>query len=231
MPNENATPKENKVTFGLRDLTIFFYDEEGEPGEGIYIDSIVKSDRSMNTSTTDAYANDSLFFRKVDEKNGESTLETMNLPKAVQAKMLGWRIDSNGGLVHIKDAKPARFDMAFSVDGDQTKRRKFIYGCEAAVGSDNNETRGENVSFKNEQISITEFGVEKNDEHVWDYTIYENVDPEGFEKSKTEVVYPAPPESLDDEELGGEELGGEEEPEGDEPVVQTLDDDEIGGAY
>lgn len=230
MPDTQAAPKENNVTFGLRDLVIFFYDEDGSPEKGIYIDSIVKSDRSMNTSTTDAYANDRLFYRKVDEKNGDSTLETMNLPKAVLSRMLGWRIDSNGGLVHIKDAKPNRFDMAFSVDGDQTKRRKVIYGCEAAVDSDNNETRGENVSFRNEQLKITEFGVEKNGEHVWDYVIYENVDPENFEKSMTEVVYPAPPEASDE---GGEEedQGGEEEIQGGEPEEQFLDEQDLDEVY
>ena len=81
--------------------------------------------------------------------------------------------------------------MCFSVNGDKYERRKFIYGCEASITQDNNETRGENVNFRTEQATITEYGVDKNKEHVWDYTIYQADDPSGFENSKTQIVYPA----------------------------------------
>lgn len=182
------TTTENKVTFGLKDLVLFF---ENDNGAATAIDSIINYNRTMNVTTTDLYANDSLYFRLNDEKNGDGTMELAYLPKAVVARMLGWRIDSNGGLVHIKDAKPERFDMCFSVDGDQYARRKFVYGCEASMTADNNETRGENVNFRTEQATITEYGVDHQGEHVWDYTIYEADDPTNFAASKTQVVYPA----------------------------------------
>ncbi len=192
MKEENTmTATENKVTFGLKDLVIFFHADADSQNPGISIDSIINYNRTMNTSTTDLYANDKLYYRVRDEKNGEGTMELANIPKAVMARMLGWRVDSNGGLVHVKDAVPERFDMCFSVDGDQCERRKFIYGCEASVPNDNNETRGENVSFRTESASITEYGVDKNGEHIWDYTIYENEDATNFAASKTQVVYPA----------------------------------------
>lgn len=186
------TATENKVTFGLKDLVIYFEGDAESENPGIAIDSIINYNRTMNASTADMYANDRLYFRLNDEKNGDGTMELANLPKAVVARMLGWRIDSKGGLVHVKDAVPERFDMCFSVSGDQYERRKFIYGCEASITQDNNETRGESVNFRTEQATITEFGVDKNGEHVWDYTIYEAEDAEGFAKSKTEVVYPQP---------------------------------------
>lgn len=189
---DTTTPDENKVTYGLKDLVIFFEGDKGKEKPGIYIDSIVKYERNMNVSKTDAYANDRLYFRVNDEKNGEGNMELINLPKAVQARMLGWRIDSKGGLVHVKDGKTERFDMCYSVSGDKCARRKFVYGCEAAMDSDSNETRGENIAFKNEKATITEYGVDKNGEHVWDYTIYENADPDGFAASMESVVYPQP---------------------------------------
>ena len=188
------TATENKVTFGLKDLVIFFDSDvadESNTSPGIAIDSAINYSRTMNTSDNDLYADDRLYFRLRDERNGDGTLETANLPKAVLARMLGWRIDANGGLVHIKDAKPERFAMCFSVSGDKYERRKFIYGCEAAVSNDNNETRGESVNFRTEQASITEYGIDVNDEHVWDYTIYKADDPANFTKSKTDIVYPA----------------------------------------
>ena len=82
--------------------------------------------------------------------------------------------------------------MCYSVSGDKYERRKFIYGCEASITQDENETRGENVNFRLEQASITEFGVDVNGEHVWEYTIYEADDPTGFEASMAQVVYPQP---------------------------------------
>ena len=179
---------ENKVTFGLEDLVLFF---ESDNGAGISIDSVIEYNRTMNITTNDLYANNRLYFRLRDEKNGEGTMQLASLPKAVVARMLGWRIDSNGGLVHVKDAKPERFDMCFSVRGDQYKRRKFVYGCEASMSEDNNSTTGESVDFRLENATVTEYGVDKNGEHVWDYTIYEADDPANFTLSKTTRVYPA----------------------------------------
>jgi len=182
------TATENKVTYGLKDLVLFFANDNGSPTA---IDSIINYNRTMNVTTDDLYANDKLYFRLNDEKNGDGTMELAYLPKAVIARMLGWRIDSNGGLVHIKDAKPERFDMCFSVSGDKYERRKFVYGCEASITQDNNETRGESVNFRTEQATITEYGVDHNGEHVWDYTIYKADDETNFTASKTSIVYPA----------------------------------------
>lgn len=194
------TATENRVTFGLKDLVIFFdgdVADESIEHPGIYIDSVIDYSRSMNTNDNDLYANDRLYYRLRDEKNGDGTLETANLPKSVLARMLGWRIDPNGGLVHMKDAKPERFSMCFSVSGDQYERRKFIYGCEAAMSDDNNSTRGENVTFRTEQAAITEFGIDRDGEHVWDYTIYKAEDAEGFAASMQDMVYPQAAESDD----------------------------------
>ena len=179
---------ENKVTFGLKDLVLFF---ESDNGTGISNDSVIEYNRTMNITTNDLYANDRLYFRLRDEKNGDGTMQLANLPKAVIARLVGWRIDSNGGLVHVKDARPERFDMCFSVQGDQYERRKFVYGCEASMSEDNNTTRGESVNFRLENATITEYGVDKNGEHVWDYTIYKADDPDNFALSKTMRVYPA----------------------------------------
>lgn len=197
MPEAATTPEENKITYGLKDLVIFFEGDKDKDEPGIYIDSIIKYERTMNVAKADLHANDSLFHRIVDEKNGDSNMELASLPKAVLARMLGWRIDSKGGLVHVKDGKKERFDMCYSVSGDKYARRKFVYGCEAAVDSDNNETRGENVNFRTEKATITEYGVVHEGEHVWDYTIYENEDPDGFTASMKSVVYPQPAQAAD----------------------------------
>lgn len=196
---DTTTPKENNITYGLKDLVIFFEGDSEKDEPGIYIDSIIKYERTMNVSKSDLHANDSLFCRITDEKNGDGIMELANLPKAVQARMLGWRIDSKGGLVHVKDGKPERFDMCYSVSGDKYMRRKFVYGCEASVDTDNNETRGENVNFRTEKATITEYGVTKNGEHVWDYLIYEAEDPDGFAASMKSVVYPQPVSSGSDQ--------------------------------
>jgi len=182
------TTAENKVTFGLKDLVLFF---ESDEGAGISIDSIIEYNRTMNVSTNNLHANDRLYYRLKKENNGDGTMKLANLPKAVVARMLGWRIDSNGGLVHVENAKPERFDMCFTVDGDQYERRRFVYGCEASMNEDSNATRGETVDFRTENASITEYGVDRNGEHVWDYTIYQADDPDNFTLSKTHVVYPA----------------------------------------
>lgn len=189
------TATENKVTYGLKDLVILFDSDKEKENAAISIDSIINYSRTMNADNNDLYANDRLYFRLRDEKNGDSTLETANIPKAVLARMLGWRVDSKGGLVHMKDAVPERFCMCYSVSGDQYERRKTVYGCEASISDDNNETRGESVSFKTEQLNVTEFGETVNGEHIWDYTIYKAEDPDGFEASLHGIVYPEADES------------------------------------
>lgn len=184
----NNTAK-RKVTFGLKNLTVWFEGDDYE--EAVSIPGIISYNRTMNTSTADLYADDGLYYRYNDEKNGDSTMSLADLPDEVKARMLGWRIDANGGLVHVKDAKPERFHMAYNVSSDTHDRRKFVYGCEASVASDNNETRGESMSFRNEEATITEYGIDLNGEHVWDYTVNRALDPEGYAKSFDEVVFPS----------------------------------------
>ena len=182
--------RERKVTYGLKDLVLWFADDEY--ANAVSVPGIINLKRTMNTTTADLYADDKLYHRVTDEKNGDSTLDMADIPDEVKARMLGWRIDSKGGLVHKKDAKPCRFHMAFSIASDTVERRKFVYGCEAAMGADNNETRGENVNFRQDEATLTEYGVDVNGEHVWDYVVNRDTDPEGYEKSFSDVVYPQP---------------------------------------
>lgn len=188
-----AEARSRKVTFGLKDLVLWFEDDSYETA--VRVPGIIELKRSMATSTADIYADDRLHYRKVDEKNGESTLDMADIPDEVKARMLGWRIDSKGGLVHMKDAEPTRFHAAFSISSDTVERRKFIYGCEASMAADDHETRGENVSFRHDEATLTEFGVDVGGEHVWDYVVNKDTDPEGYEKSFAEVVFPQPAEA------------------------------------
>ena len=182
--------RSRKVTFGLKDLVLWFEDDDYE--DEVAVPGIINLSRTMNTTTADLYADDRLYHRLTDEKNGDSTLDMADIPDDVKARMLGWRIDSKGGLVHMKDAKPTRFHMAFSIASDTVERRKFVYGCEASMSGDNHETRGENVNFRQDEATITEYGIDLNDEHVWDYVVNKDSDPEGYAASYETVQYPQP---------------------------------------
>jgi len=150
---------QNKVTFGLRKVHIAFYDElnpvlpsweapKAVPGA-------VRWTPEAQGDSTPFYADDTTYYL-VDSNNGYTAeLELANLPDDIQAKMLGWEIDSNGMLVEVADAAPKKFALMGEVQGDKRNRRFVYYDCQASRPAKERSTKGDTVEPTTDVVNVT----------------------------------------------------------------------------
>lgn len=127
--------EQNKVLFGLSDVAVAFKTSDGW-------DAPTKIPGAVNLST-DAEGDQSVFYADniayytANSNAGYSgDLEIANIPDALMAKMLGWKVDKSGALVEIADGVPTPFALLFSVSGDKAKRRAVMYNVTASRPSD-----------------------------------------------------------------------------------------------
>lgn len=126
----------NKVTFGLKNVHIAFWDTTNEtqpawkqptkvPG------AIGWAPKAEGESDT-FYADDGPYFLITSNNGYKGDLTMANVPDEILANMLGWEIDNNSMLVEIADGKPQKFALMGEIQGD-SKNRKFVYyDCQAS---------------------------------------------------------------------------------------------------
>lgn len=182
---------DNKVRFGLKNLTIFFRNSEDTGwGSPISIPGVVQCNRTPQTNTTDFYADDILYFQAMADSGDEIELEAALIPDSVKAQMLGWTTDSNGALVRVAGGTRKEFAMAFETAGDSKKRRKVIYSCLAAVPNDNNQTKGESVTVQTETLTVRSKPITLDGVTVIDAVLEEAQDSTAFSNFFTAVYTP-----------------------------------------
>lgn len=182
---------DNKVRFGLKNLTIFFRNAAGTGwDEPVSVPGIVQCNGTPQTNTTDFYADDILYFQAMADTGDEIELEAALIPDAVKAQMLGWEIDTNGALVRVAGGTRKEFAMAFETDGDAKKRRKVIYSCLASVPNDSNQTKGESVTVQTESLTVRSKPITLGGVTVIDAVLEEAQDSTAFSNFFTAVYTP-----------------------------------------
>lgn len=182
---------DNKVRFGLKNLTIFFRNTAGNGWDTpIPIPGIVQCNRTPQTNTTDFYADDVLYFQAMADSGDEIELEAALIPDSVKAQMLGWTVDTNGALVRVAGGARKEFAMAFETDGDAKRRRKVIYSCLASVPNDNNQTKGESVTVQTETLTIRSKPITLGGLTVIDAVLEETQDSQAYEEFFSSVYTP-----------------------------------------
>ena len=112
------------------------------------------------------YADNGPYFVLTANNGYTAELEMALVPDAMLARMLGWRIDSNGMLIEVASGIPARFAMLGQVEGDDKSRRFVYWDCQASRPSKEEKTKGESIEPNTDVLNLTIFPIDVNGEDV-----------------------------------------------------------------
>lgn len=150
---------QNKVTFGLEQVHIAFFDIEAteQPawGSPIAIPGSVRWTPTAVGESSTFYADNTAYFTITANNGYTGELELANLPDAVKAEMLGWEIDDNGAVIEIADAIPKPFALLGQIQGDRRNRRFVYYDCVTSRPAKELTTKNESITPATDVLPIT----------------------------------------------------------------------------
>lgn len=150
---------QNKVTFGLRNVHIAYFNEEAttQPAWSapVKVPGAVRWTPEVLGDQSTFYADDTAYFTVTANNGYNGELEMANISDQVLAEILGWEIDTNGMLVETSDATPKRFAIMGEVQGDKRNRRFVYYDCQASRPAKERTTKGETVEPTTDVLSMS----------------------------------------------------------------------------
>lgn len=150
---------QNKVTFGLEQVHIAFFDDEAteQPAWGapIAIPGAVRWTPTAVGEASTFYADNTAYFSITANNGYTGELELANVPDEVLAEMLGWEIDDSGMIVEVSDAIPKHFALLGQVQGDKRSRRFVYYDCVASRPAKERTTKNESITPATDVLSLT----------------------------------------------------------------------------
>lgn len=145
----------NKVRFGLSKVHVAFHDGQGGFEAPVHIPGAVNLSTAPEGDQNVFYADNSPYY-VFNANNGYTVeLEMALVPDDVVARMQGWRVDANGGLVETANAEPTPFALMFEVSGDKRARRTVFYSVTAERPEESNSTVQESKEATTQTISAT----------------------------------------------------------------------------
>uniref|UniRef100_A0A7C9JF09 Phage tail protein n=1 Tax=Muribaculaceae bacterium Z82 TaxID=2304548 RepID=A0A7C9JF09_9BACT len=161
----------NKVRFGLSNVHVAFHDGTGGFEAPVRIPGAVNLSTTPEGDQSVFYADNSPYY-VFNANNGYSVeLEMALVPDEVVARMQGWRIDANGGLVETANAEPTPFALLFEVSGDKRSRRTVFYSVTAERPEESNSTVQESKEATTQTISATVVAMDVSGEPTVKYTL------------------------------------------------------------
>lgn len=166
---------ENKAEFGLKNIHVAFFDVDSVTPPAweapIAIPGAVRLTPTPRGDKSEFYADNGLYFE--DESNNGYTLEVeiALLPDSVQARMQGWRVDANGGIVEVTNGIKEEFALLFEVDGDVHGRRVVYYNCKASRPSKEHTTTTETKTPQTDVLPLSATPMEIGGETVTRYIL------------------------------------------------------------
>lgn len=150
---------ENKVRFGLSNVAVAFINPDGEGDieyeKPIMVPGAVTLTRDAEGDQSTFYADNSAYYT-INSNAGYTGELTMALvPDEVKARMLGWKIDSNGALIEIADSVPEQFAMLYRLEGDQKRRYNILYNVTVNRPSEENNTTEDSAEPGTEAMPFT----------------------------------------------------------------------------
>lgn len=104
---------------------------------------------------TTFYADDKIYYRKVQNNGYEGDLELAITPKEFLKQILGRTEDSNGVVVENADDETARFALMFEAEGDPKNRRFVYWDCTSSRPSREHSTTEDSIEVGTETLTIT----------------------------------------------------------------------------
>lgn len=149
---------ENKVEYGLEQVHIAFFDEDGvQPAyeTPIAIPGAVRFTPTAVGASSTFWADNRAYFVITSNDGYTAEWETALIPDAVKARMFGWEVDSNGMIVEISDGIPEKFALLGQVQGDKRNRRFVYWDCQASRPAKERNTKAENITPNTDVSNLT----------------------------------------------------------------------------
>lgn len=154
----------NKVTFGLEQVHIAFYDSASPTPPAwkapVALPGAVRLTVTPQGEESTFYADNGPYFVVTSNNGYTAELEVALAPDSVLAEMLGWEVDTNGMLVEIANAQPKAFALLGQINGDEKNRRFVFYNCKASRSSKEHTTKGETTTPNTDTLSLVILPIE-----------------------------------------------------------------------
>lgn len=148
----------NKITFGLSNVHIAFFNEEDTTPTWEAPKPIKGAVRFAPTAEGESstfYADNMAYYTATSNNGYSAELEMAAIPDDILADMLGWEIDSNGMLVEVADGIQKPFALMFQVEGDVRSRRNVYFNCKASRPSKEHNTKGETIEPNTDVLNLS----------------------------------------------------------------------------
>lgn len=150
----------NKVEYGISNLVFWELTADGTDEavptygtEAYRVPGVNKVTVEYDSETSEYYGDNKKYWVASSNAGNSGTLSAPLLPDELKAKAFGWRIDANGGLVEDNDGKPARFAMAYQVEGDEANRRVVHYDVTLSIPNDEHNTTEKSITVDAVEVS------------------------------------------------------------------------------
>lgn len=191
--SEVAAEAKKQGFFGLRNVHVAFAKTETTWGDQIALPGAISMKMSAEDSDETAFGDDKPMFKNYTRNGFTGEIVLYGIPDDILAKMLGYRVDSNGGVVGLTDTQPAPFALTAenqSTSGDPV--RVVYYSCTISRPDDESETKEDKVSIKQYTYKITALPIDLNGERLDHYKLQRSTsNKEVFDSMLTKVLTPA----------------------------------------
>lgn len=165
----------NKVRYGLCNIHYAFVNPTAETqpawGSVVAIPGAVNIEVEEDGDETVFYADNGEYVSFGSGKGLSGSIEVADFPDAFLAEALGWRVDSNGGLIEIAGAVKKAFALGFQVEGDESGRRNWIYNMTLSRPGESHGTTTENIGVETATANFKASPVTINNEKVTKYSL------------------------------------------------------------
>lgn len=123
----------NKVEFGISNLHVGTYEDDGEGnitlGNPYHQKGAVSFSPEEQSESASFYADNIVYWSGYSGGTFEGDLEVAKFDDAFKTKFLGYKALTNGGLANVKGATKPNVYIAFEVEGDVERRRIIMYNA------------------------------------------------------------------------------------------------------
>lgn len=134
---------------------------------GVVIGKLVAANLTVTLASGELWADDGLAEQLSEFANGSVAMETDDMVDDVASKIYGATV-TEGEVIYSKDDTPPRgafgYYQTLMRNGQKFYRGYFLPRVRAALGNDNAQTRGNNITFTTTQTTLT---VMADDNGVW----------------------------------------------------------------
>lgn len=149
---------ENRIEYGLKNVHIAVITNEAN-GVTTYappfkLEGALSLKQNSKSENTLIYADDMVFADIDGAETSEGTMEFIKLNKKFLTDVLGYVVDTKGGITKIRGAKRKPFAILFEIDGDKEAYRNAYYKCSAKPINKNYATKKEKIEDPKIEVQI-----------------------------------------------------------------------------